>query len=213
MPIGPAMARRKRFGFGAHQRGFASAPFIRRPTASSVASARSRIFNMRPRNITAIRSDSEKISESSEEIRRIAQPRSAAARIWACTNSAAPTSSPRVGWATMSAAGRFLHLARDHHFLHVAAGELADRQRRPSRRARRYCRIFSSAKASRAAMRMSPAAPIKPFQAIVAGSDILRDRHRRAEPTVKPILGDEAEAEAAARLRACGPDFGAVEHD
>ena len=80
--------------------------------------------------MTRIRSESERISSSSSETSRTARPSSRSSTSRRCTNSIAPTSSPRVGCAAMRTRGSRIDLAGDDDLLLVAAGE------RPRRRPR-----------------------------------------------------------------------------
>ena len=78
----------------------------RRPSAAPICS-RGRAGRrprpaMRPRYMTAIRSASPSTSSSSVDTSTTAVPLSRSATMRRCTNSIEPTSSPRVGWATMS---------------------------------------------------------------------------------------------------------------
>src|SRR5262249_13639057 len=79
-------------------------PVIVLPSSSSVTVGGNSATTS-PSNMTRMRSESERISSSSRETSRTALPssRSSISRRW--TNSIAPTSSPRVGWAATSTRG------------------------------------------------------------------------------------------------------------
>ena len=82
-----------------------SMPAISRPSSRSSVSPATRSPEMRPSNMTTMRSDSAWISSSSTETSRIALPRSRSATISLWMNSIAPMSTPRVGWPTSSTSG------------------------------------------------------------------------------------------------------------
>src|SRR4029079_2265715 len=80
-------------------------PAMRSPISSIDAAPALSSPATSPSYITRMRSASARISSRSSLSRRIATPLAAASRRYACTVSIAPTSRPRVGWATTRTSG------------------------------------------------------------------------------------------------------------
>ena len=102
---------------------------------------------IRPRYMTAIRSDSSRTSSSSAETSRTAVPASRFAIAWRWMNSMLPTSRPRVGWSRMSSFSVAVELAGDDDLLLVAARQRArvtSARRRPDVELRRSARSAAS---------------------------------------------------------------------
>ena len=93
----PALPRSRRSAGRSCRR----SPSAARPR-SCRPSGRPRTATIRPRYMTAIRSDSSSTSSSSAETSRIAVPASRFAIAWRWMNSMLPTSRPRVGWSRTS---------------------------------------------------------------------------------------------------------------
>ena len=105
----PSARSQPRVSCGASRRSPARRPRARRPpvaisrpTSFLSAVRPSRIATISPRYMTAIRSDSSRISSSSADTSRIAVPASRLAIAWRWMNSMLPTSRPRVGWSRTS---------------------------------------------------------------------------------------------------------------
>ena len=101
---------------------FTVPPIIAMPSSSSVTSV-PYSATIAPSYMTSIRSESDRISSSSSETSNTPLPRSRASTSCRWTNSIAPTSSPRVGWAARRMRRIAADLTGQHDLLLVAPGE------------------------------------------------------------------------------------------
>ena len=169
------------------------APHAGRPSGGrlprrSVSSA-TRSATMRPRYITRMRSESEKISSRSAEMTKTARPLSRISTRIRWIASIAPMSTPRDGCSAMTSRVAARQLARKLKLLLVAAGERSGRVSRRLRRARRTC---GSARSR------------SPLRRIRHQDRPARERRQMAERKVLPDLAREGEADALAVRRNIG---------
>ena len=212
MPPGPAgsrsSARRRSSASPARSRRLASrvrmdrASLTRRPPSARRRSSRCRAPprvavggnspTISPSYMTRMRSESERTSSSSSETSRTARPSSRSSTSRRCTNSIAPTSSPRVGCAAIRTLGsRSISRARIDLLL-VAAGERARRASaglppRTSNSCDQPSRALDehgSGRASRSASRRL---------AVVVQRDVLGEREVEHEAAALAVLRDVAE--------------------
>ena len=109
-----------------------------------------------------------------------------------CTNSIAPTSRPRVGWAASSSSRLEIDLARQDELLLVAARECARRRAGdPPRTSKRSISRFARLEHR---PRVQPAEPRDRRSLVVVQRGVLGDAEIEHEAVSLPILGDVPDA-------------------
>ena len=186
-------------------------PPVRRASRSPIASSDTSPVcspTISPSYMTRMRSESERISSSSSETRRIARPssRSVTSRRW--RYSIAPTSRPRVGCAAISDLRVAIDLPRRHELLLVAARQAAGAREGPAAAHVELANQASARARPSGRGRSSPSVESGGLRVVVQ-RDVLGDRELEHEPAALAVLGDVADPGVERRPRVGVREFAA----